>query len=218
MVFFCGAVACFCGFALAGEGAEVDFSVIELYSRLPFFLDFVPFKANVFRASFCFSFISVCGVLRAGSGSEVCLSIVQSIAVYVVAEHVRRYVNNAAMHPYFFSVIFSGEALPSAGVRAGGAFAEVPFLLCEARVVFGVNDGEFALCQGYSAEGVAIADSTVQQQEGHECVFDVEGEFVLFIVFRHVTAKFSPPIIGRTCANESKTTFGFLRPILLSRC
>ena len=74
-----------------------------LNSGFPLFLDFVIFEAFVFRAGFRFCLGSIAEVLRDGSGADVSLSIVEAVAVYMVAEHVFRDVDDLTMHPYLLS-------------------------------------------------------------------------------------------------------------------
>ena len=53
-------------------------------------------------------------------------------------------INDLVVHPNFLSGVFWSEALPASGVRAGWRFGKEPFILFEAVVVIGVNDGEFS--------------------------------------------------------------------------
>ena len=55
-----------------------------------------------------------------------------------------------------------GQADGAFGVRGAFAFcfAEPPFVFCEAWVVVGVNDGEFALCEWDSSEWAAEAEAS----------------------------------------------------------
>lgn len=69
--------------------------------------------------------------------------------------------NDLSVHPDSFSVFFIWTALPSDGIQACGAFGEMPFMLCEARVIFGIDDCEFAAGEGNFAEGISEADSAV---------------------------------------------------------
>ena len=59
----------------------------------------------------------------------------------------------------------SGEPELSLGVVCVAAFVGVPFVFCEARVVFWVDDGVLALCEWDSAEWVAEAEAAVWQYE-----------------------------------------------------
>ena len=75
--------------------------MLDSYFPLP--LVFVPFEAFVFRAGFRFCLGSIAEVLRDGGGAEIGLSIVEAVAVYMVAEHVFRNIDDLAVHPYFLS-------------------------------------------------------------------------------------------------------------------
>ena len=83
----------------------------------------------------------------------------------MVAEQTCRDVDNLTVHPYFLSGVFGLEVLPTGGVRAGGAFGEEPFMFCEAGVVIGVDDCEFALGEGDSAERAAEAETAIQKDK-----------------------------------------------------
>ena len=87
-----------------------------LDSGFPLFLGFVPFEAFVFRAGFCFCLGSIAEILRDGGGAEITPSIVEAVAVYMVAEHVFRDIDNLAVHPYFLSQAAFSAALPAGGV------------------------------------------------------------------------------------------------------
>jgi len=69
------------------------------------------------------------------------------------------------VHPNFLSFFGILEALPSGGVRAGGAFGEEPFVFCEAGVVVGVDDCEFAFCEGDFSERAAVAEAAIQKDK-----------------------------------------------------
>ena len=144
MVLFCGVVVCASCVNFWIKWAEVYFSVIYLDSGFPHSLSFVPFEAFVYWARFWFFLWSVAEVLRNGCRSEVFFSIVEAVAVYVVTEKVSGDVNDLPVHPNSFSGVFSSATLPADGVWAGRAFGKMPFVLCEAGVVFGINDSEFA--------------------------------------------------------------------------
>lgn len=55
--------------------------------------------------------------------------------------------------------------MPAGGVRRSGALGEVPFVFCEAWVVFGVDDGEFCAGEWDSAEWVAVAEAAIEQDQ-----------------------------------------------------
>ena len=83
--------------------ADIYFSAIELDSDFPFFPDFIPFKAFIFWVDFCFGLRTIAEILWDGRGAEIGLSIIEAVAVYMVAEHVFRDVDNLTMHPYLLS-------------------------------------------------------------------------------------------------------------------
>jgi len=92
--------------------------------------------------------------------------------VYVVAEQVRGDVYDLAVHPDSLSFCAVLCAYPASGVGACGAFCEVPFVFCESVVVVGVDDGVFFAGEGYSAEGVAVAEAAVEDSSGGTGVFE----------------------------------------------
>lgn len=52
------------------------------------------------------------------------------------------------------------------GVECPAVGNGVPFMPDEAPVVIGIDDGVFASRQGYSAEGVAVAQQPIQENRG----------------------------------------------------
>ncbi len=87
-----------------------------LDSNFPLSLDFVPFETFVFRADSCFCLGAIAEILRDGGGAEIRRPIVEAVAVYVVAEHMFRNIDNLAVHPYFLSQAAWSAALPASGV------------------------------------------------------------------------------------------------------
>ena len=67
------------------------------------------------------------------------------------------------MHPESYMFFTINNAL-TYGVHIPPSH-NVPFEIFEPGVVLRVNDGEFALCEGDSAEGVAIAQPAVEKQK-----------------------------------------------------
>lgn len=132
-----------------------------LDSGFPLFLDFVPFEAFVFRAGFRLCLRAVAEILRYGCGAEICLAIIETFAVYMVADHPGRHVDDLVVHPDPLSLSGMFRTVPANRVGAGGALGQMPFVLCEPGVIFGVDDGKFAACQSYFPEGVAVANSAI---------------------------------------------------------
>ncbi|MHC4260347.1 MAG: hypothetical protein ACYSTF_08060 [Planctomycetota bacterium] len=81
----------------------------------------------------------------------------------------------------------------------------VPFVFCEARVIFGIDDGELALGEWDSAEGVAEAEAAVGEYEAKGEPFEAGWNFdsdednqdgPLLLVVRGPSAMREPSIIG----------------------
>ncbi len=53
------------------------------------------------------------------------------------------------------------------GVKSVAVLSNVPFVLTERFVIFGVNDCEFAFSQGYSAEGIAVAEAAIEKEQAN---------------------------------------------------
>jgi hypothetical protein len=47
----------------------------------------------------------------------------------------------------------------------------------ESVVIFGVNAGEFALGEGYFAEGIAVAEPTIEENEPKRYAFEPRRNF-----------------------------------------
>ena len=80
--------------------------------------------------------------------------------VYMVDEEVAGGVDNHAVH--FGMDSFSVFECRSDGVEGVCAGVGVPFVFIQVVEVIGINDGEFASCQRYPAERVAVTDATIQ--------------------------------------------------------
>lgn len=68
----------------------------------------------------------------------------------------------------------AGMGVASASFGVGGVFAsgDAPFVFREVSVIIGVDDGEFALREGYAAEGIAVAEAAVQKQQPEQRAFE----------------------------------------------
>jgi len=89
--------------------------------------------------------------------AHVYLSIVKAIMIDVV--------NNEAGRDFYYEAVhinggrvfsFGGVAL---GVKSVAVLSDVPFVFTWRFVVFWVNDGKFALCQGYTTVRIAVAEA-----------------------------------------------------------
>ncbi len=80
----------------------------------------------------------------------------------MVDEHAFRGFKYGAVHRKvsFSNAIYSG---PSSGVECPAVRIGVPLLFREAIVIIGVDDGELAPREWYSAEGVAVAEEAVEK-------------------------------------------------------
>jgi len=58
------------------------------------------------------------------------------------------------------------------GTKVCLSIGEEPFVLCEAWVVFGVNNYEFAACQWDFSEGVAVAEPAIKKQQADTYPFE----------------------------------------------
>ena len=84
----------------------------------------------------------------------------------VVDENTIGYFQNLPVHPDDLAMCSIRNGPP--GIEGMFAGSSVPFVLAQSLVVFGVDDGVFALCEWYAAKRVAVADAAVEQDESHE--------------------------------------------------
>ena len=61
-----------------------------------------------------------------------------------------------AVHVNGARVFFCGSV--ALGVRSVAVLSDMPIVFAERFVIFGVNEGKPALCQGYAAERIAVAE------------------------------------------------------------
>jgi len=76
-----------------------------------------------------------------------------------------RGVHYEAVHTYFDSFSLDFGPLSADGVECIVALCGVPFVLAEALVVIGVDDGVFVLGEFYSSERIAVAKAAVQKDK-----------------------------------------------------
>ena len=76
-------------------------------------------------------------------------------------------VNDAAWGDFYYTAVhvngarvFScgGVAL---GITSVAVLSNMPFVFAEHFVIFGVNEGKLALCKGYAAESIAVAEAAI---------------------------------------------------------
>ena len=75
--------------------------------------------------------------------------------VYVVADEAFGGVGDLAVHADVFASVFSE------GIVSRTLFGGVPFVADKGIVVLGVDDSEFALCEGDFSESIAEAEAAV---------------------------------------------------------
>jgi len=85
--------------------------------------------------------------------------------VYVVAKTAGRDINNQPMHLQIFARSIFAVRQRMHGVISMDAFIDVPFVLSQPLVIFGINDGEFALRQRDSAKGIAVANPPISERD-----------------------------------------------------
>lgn len=81
------------------------------------------------------------------------------------------WVENLAMHLDMLPLVFT-QMNPPGGIKGVFALDHVPFVFAQAVVVFGVDDGVFALSEGDAAEGVAEADAAIQNCQPNERMYE----------------------------------------------
>ena len=79
----------------------------------------------------------------------------------VVDEEVVRHVDDFAVHRYCQPLALARRPLAPYGVVRTALVAGVPFVPVDSFVIVGVHDGELALREGDSAEGVAVTQLSV---------------------------------------------------------
>jgi len=103
-------------------------------------------------------------------------------------------VNDPAVHPYFLPGFIGVASLPAGGIRAGGAFGEEPFVAAKRSVIFGVNDGEFALSERDFSKWVAEANPPIQKQDKDGRLFEPVRDF--YDNFNHGLRHFDTDLHG----------------------
>ncbi|MHC4666174.1 MAG: hypothetical protein ACYS9T_09495 [Planctomycetota bacterium] len=75
---------------------------------------------------------------------------------------------------FYYAAVHVDGGRPAPSTDSGVAFCvegvavlgDVPSVFVKSVRIFGVDDGEFALSQGYSSEGVAVAEAAVRRMKG----------------------------------------------------
>ena len=75
------------------------------------------------------------------------------------------------VHPYYLSLCTFAALSPADSVEYPACSLDVPFVFIYSLVIFGVDDGVFALCEWNAAEGVAVADAPIQKCKPNERLY-----------------------------------------------
>ncbi len=86
-------------------------------------------------------------------------------------------VNDAAGGDFYYTAVHvnRGRVFSCGGVALGvkcvSVLSDVPIVFAERFVIFGVNEGKLALCQGYGAESIAVADAATGEDYKDQYAF-----------------------------------------------
>ena len=81
--------------------------------------------------------------------------------VDMIHEHVIRDIYDLSVHSDVQSLSCGPGPLTSDGIRCMGPFRSVPFVFAQPLVVVGIDNCIFALREGDSPEGIAVAELSV---------------------------------------------------------
>ena len=170
MVLFCGVVVCLCGFYLFFEAADVDWLAFGANSSGP--LSSGLSEGDALIPGCCSAeFSPVACILRTGGGSEISLSIIDAIVINMIDEHSVGNFNEVAMHSQnLFLTGFCDWCGPDC-IEVAGAFNVVPFIGREALVVLRIDLGILRPGKPNPAEGIAVAQAAVKQQQTNAKLF-----------------------------------------------
>ena len=86
-------------------------------------------------------------------------------------------VNDAALGDFYDTAVHvnGGRVFSCGGVALGvkcvAVFSDVPFVFTQRVVILGINDGKFALCKGYAAERIAVAEAATGEHSKDQYAF-----------------------------------------------
>jgi len=101
--------------------------------------------------------------LRGGGRAKIGLSIVKAVAIDVIHEHIVWYFKYLAVHVELAFCAVSGLYGTYSVVATAGPAGGIPFMLGQAPVIVGIDDCILALGQRDSAEGVPVANPSIQK-------------------------------------------------------
>jgi hypothetical protein len=88
-------------------------------------------------------------------------------------------VNDAAGGDFYYTAVHvNGACVFSCGgvafgVKCVAVLSNMPSVFAERFVIFGVNKGELALCQGYAAERITVAEAAKGEHSKDQYAFDM---------------------------------------------
>jgi len=141
-------VVCLSGLEFGFEFAEVDRAASGGDNGTPdvsFFVEGDAFEAGGFGF---FELASVVAIFGVCGEAKIRFSIVERIVIVVVNEEAGRGVEDFAIHPDGTAGTEFADRGSSAGVEIAVLSDDVPFEFAEPGVIMGVNNGEFAFCEG----------------------------------------------------------------------
>ena len=86
-------------------------------------------------------------------------------------------VNDPAGRDFYYTAVHvnGGRVFSCGGIALGvkcvAVLRDVPFVFTELFVIFGVNDGKPAFCQGYAAERIAVAEAATGKHSKDQYAF-----------------------------------------------
>jgi hypothetical protein len=175
VVLLCGLVVGFGGFDFVFKRAETGRLAVAGDLGVPYSVSPVVIDALIPRAGFGVDFLCVAVVLGAGRRAQVGPSVIQAVMIDMVHHHAGGNLHDAPVHVNRSGPLSCGGI--ALGVERMGIFRDVPIMFTEPLVIAGINDGVFSFRQGYPAEGVAVAQSAVQQHEPYGRPFEPRRDF-----------------------------------------
>jgi len=163
MIELCGLVVGLGGGELILEISDGGSLAIRADLGDPAFFPAVPGDAFVSGGAGLSDSSGVAIILGAGGRADIGLSVVQAVMIDVVRHHTGRDLHYLAVHVNGDTASVSAERGVALGVEGVAVFGDVPFVLVQSLVIFGIHDGEFALGQAYPAKGVAVAKPTIEK-------------------------------------------------------
>ena len=160
VIYSCGVVIGAGRLDLIVEIAERFLSAVKRYKGPPFFSPLAPAYSFIPRSEpSCIGLSPVPTVLCARCKAEVGLAIVEAITIDMVNEQPVGRFHNLAVHLDDPTIHLAAKT--SHGIESTLKGVNVPLMLIQPLIIFGVNCCVFALRKRDSAEGIAEAEPTI---------------------------------------------------------